>query len=453
MRCICKRADSLTSSCLRTLQFIRDIPASVALLEAAASLFVALPQELAAPAEPDHLESLSAAAWHLSAALGFLAQDLLEACHTQQQAQQQPQQPEAQQQAQQAQQAQQQQVQQQQPEAQQQAQQAKQAQQQQVQQQQPEQQQQQQLEEEEEEEEQQQQPAEQAQQAEQQAQQAERAGQAQEEQQQPAALALSEGALQLVAAVMKKQHWVLSEMAAALVEPRQPSNLMHHWAQHSQDYSLANWLSSWLRAGQRLIIHLHPTTPGLPLQQGSDATFCAAAAAAEAMLRMQPLFAQLAGAICAAVPVGSETARMAAGLPDEAAGWAACCMLVQRWLAVALLPDSDTVLDCCKDPSAVRAACQLASCAAKHAWWAVQHESKASSPCSSGSAQASSSGDPGCSGSSCAGGNDRSGTAMSELIARAACLSRLWAFRSLASAARIAVVAAVQHPEDERAQG
>ncbi|KAI7835778.1 hypothetical protein COHA_010331 [Chlorella ohadii] len=172
-------------------QFMGNIPAGTALLEAAASLFVALPLEPAEPAAPGLVDSLGGATLNLAATIGFLAGDVTEACYAQQ--------------AEQVQQAQQ---------------------------------------------------AEQAQQQEQMPQQA----QQQEHQQEQAATGgMSEACVHLAAAVVRKQHWLLNELAAAL------------------------------------------------------------AAAAEAMLRMHPLFAQLASTVCAEVPAGSEVASLAAGLPGQQA--------------------------------------------------------------------------------------------------------------------------------------
>ncbi len=368
----CWHAPSISwhsSTSLSPLQFMSNIPALAALLEAVAALFVALPRELATPESPDHLDALSEATLNLNITLGFLTHDLLAACHIQWQGQQaqQAQQPEEQ--------------------AQQQEQQAQQQQQQQVQPEQPE-----------------QPPL------------------------QPAAWCLNVAAMHLASAVVQKQHWLLSEEAAALAGAGQPSSLVLSWVQPAERSKLALASSSWLRAGQALGEVLRASLLSLPLPRGSSATFCATAATVEAMLRMQPLFAQLAAAICAEAAAGSELESEAAGLLDAAGGWPSCCNLVLCWLEVTLLPTPDAVPDCCRDASAVRAACQLASCAAKHAWWVVRHAAEASS-------------------------SESSSSGLSQAAARSACLLRIWAFSSHAEAARIAMIAAAQHSDDERTQG
>lgn len=154
------------------------------------------------------------------------------------------------------------------------------------------------------------------------------------------------------------------------------------------------------------------------------------------MLRMHPLFAQLASTVCAEVPAGSEVASLAAGLPGQVHDWHGCCTIVVDWLAAALTPTPGEVPVWREGASAVRAACQLVSCAAKHAWWAVQQAAKASSPSSSGEA---SSGRDAMSGS----------TALGETAARAACLPRFLALLATKMAARIAVYAAAHGSEDD----
>ena len=373
-------------------QYMSHLPAGAALLEANAGLFLSLPPEPGPPLAQS-LVDLAETTLSGGAAVALLAADMLAAVHPQQQAeqamaQQAPQHQQAEQAQQQAQQAQQQ--------------------------------------------------AEQVQQQTQQ--QAEQAQQHQQSQQtqQPAAGGLGEPALQLAAAVLQKHHWLMSEMVAAAAGEAQAGGM----GQCCINLSGANvyvYLRSWLWAADWLSDVLQEV-PILPLHVSSGAAFCAAAAAVEAVLRLQPLPPQL-----------NEALGLAAELPPLVLRCVQC-MAVMRWLADAVQPTPEAVPDCFADASAARAACQLASCAAKYAWWIMQQ----AAGLTSGSGSGGSGGGSSASGSSvAASGSAQAAVASSpseEARPEAADTPRLLALLAFTSAARLALVAASQHPEDERLQ-
>ena len=394
-----------------------NLPAGAALLEANAGLFLSLPPQPDPPPAPQSMVDLAGTTLSSGATVAILAADMLASVHPQLLAEQAMAQRE--QQAEQAEQPQQQQHHQQQ-----QAEQAEQPQQQQHH---------------------QQQHAEQAQQ--QQQQQAQQAQQQQQQQQQAAAGGLGEPALQLAAAVLQKHHWLMSEMVAAAAGEAQAGGM----GQCCIDLAVADvyvYLRSWLRAADWLSNVLQEV-PILPLHVSSGAAFCAGAAAAEAVLRLQPLPPQLNEAL---------------GLETEVPPLVSSCLqcrLVTRWLAGAVLPASDMAPDCFADANAARAACQLASCAAKYAWWAMQQVAGLNSGSSSmsgscGATTGTTGGGSSGSGSSVAASGSAQAVVASspseDARKEAVDMPRLLALLAFTSAAHLAVVAASQHPEDERLQ-
>lgn len=268
--------------------------------------------------------------------------------------------------------------------------------------------------------------------------------------QQPGAATLSEAGLKLVAAVLQKQHWLLSEVAAAAAGAAQPGSFGQECMHPELRSQLVGLLPCWLQAAQVLCACWTALPVGMPSPHSGSAAFCSAAAAAEAAFRLQPLLLQLAGVARAAAAAGGAAAlHIEAGelLPALEDYHTACCWLAQEM--VRALNTAQSKPPCLADACAVQAACQLSSCAAKRVWWSEQHLAQAASCGSSAS-------DVSLAGAAMQGGQ-RSGSAAAGAAPRVSAAQAEWRRRYRAVMAfmptvHLAVAAASARPIDERQQ-